>query len=202
MVSHCPALKGIVQEIQIAEGIPGRGILFPAAPVVAIVRHDSEVRPQDFYPLPPGGSGRIISYTYEIPFLKLLKSSYMWSRKMRLAAVAVVTGMGRLFAQDGNAGINEANTTQIPVSGGLAADGYNFVSTLTGVNAAPGEGNIIAIALCGNNLVVKYGTEAGWENFGPERVVTSAIRSMDRRFSSGSSCVREPAPQWMTRGFE
>ena len=72
-------------------------------------------------------------------------------------------------------GINEANTTQIPVSGGLAADGYNFVSTLTGINAVPGEGNIIAIALCGKELVVKYGTEAGWENFGPERVVTRAV---------------------------
>ena len=72
-------------------------------------------------------------------------------------------------------GINEANTTQIPVSGGLAADGYNFVSTLTGVNAVPGKGNIIAIALCGKELVVKYGTDAGWENFGPERVVTKAV---------------------------
>lgn len=72
-------------------------------------------------------------------------------------------------------GINDANTTQIPVSGGLAADGYNFVSTLTGINAVPGEGNIIAIALCGKELVVKYGTEAGWENFGPERLVTSAV---------------------------
>ncbi|MEP6746508.1 MAG: FIST N-terminal domain-containing protein [Bacteroidota bacterium] len=72
-------------------------------------------------------------------------------------------------------GINEANTTQIPVSGGLAADGYNFVSTLTGINAVPGEGNIIAIALCGKTLVVKYGTEAGWENFGPERLVTNAV---------------------------
>jgi hypothetical protein len=72
-------------------------------------------------------------------------------------------------------GINEANTTQIPVSGGLAADGYNFVSTLTGINAVPGEGNIIAIALCGKELLVKYGTEAGWENFGPERLVTNAV---------------------------
>lgn len=72
-------------------------------------------------------------------------------------------------------GINEANTRQVPVSGGLAADGYNFVSTLTGVDAVPGEGNIIAIALCGKELVVKYGTEAGWENFGPEREVTGAV---------------------------
>src|SRR5450432_3332698 len=74
-------------------------------------------------------------------------------------------------------GINEANTTQIPVSGGLAADGYNFVSTLTGINGVPGEGNIIAIALCGKELVVKYGTEAGWENFGPEREVTRAVNN-------------------------
>ncbi len=71
-------------------------------------------------------------------------------------------------------GINESNTTQIPVSGGLAADGYNFVSTLTGINGTPGEGNIVAIALSGKHLVVKYGTDAGWENFGPERLVTSA----------------------------
>ena len=74
-------------------------------------------------------------------------------------------------------GINEANTAGIPVSGGLAADGYNFVSTLTGINAVPGEGNIIAIALCGKELVVKYGTEAGWENFGPEREVTHAVNN-------------------------
>ena len=74
-------------------------------------------------------------------------------------------------------GINEANTVQIPVSGGLAADGYNFISTLTGVNTVPGEGNIIAIALFGDQLVVKYGTDAGWENFGPERVVTKAVNN-------------------------
>ncbi|MFT3935409.1 MAG: FIST C-terminal domain-containing protein [Chitinophagaceae bacterium] len=74
-------------------------------------------------------------------------------------------------------GINEANTTNIPVSGGLAADGYHFVSTLTGINGKPGEGNIIAIALSGKHLVVNHGTEAGWENFGPERVVTKATNN-------------------------
>lgn len=74
-------------------------------------------------------------------------------------------------------GVNEANTAQIPVSGGLAADGYDFTSTITGIDAAPQEGNILAIALCGKNLVVRYGTEAGWENFGPEREVTNALNN-------------------------
>jgi len=74
-------------------------------------------------------------------------------------------------------GINEANSTGIPVSGGLAADGYNFVSTVTGINGVPGQGNIIAVALSGKELVVKYGTEAGWEFFGPERIVTKAVNN-------------------------
>ena len=74
-------------------------------------------------------------------------------------------------------GINESNTTKIPVSGGLAADGYNFTSTLTGINGNGGEGNIIGVALEGADLKVGYGTEAGWENFGPEREVTRSTNN-------------------------
>lgn len=71
-------------------------------------------------------------------------------------------------------GINDANTQKIPVSGGLAADGYHFKSTITGVNQTPEPGNIIAISFAGSNLMVNHGTDAGWENFGPERMITKS----------------------------
>lgn len=71
-------------------------------------------------------------------------------------------------------GVNEVNTRGIPISGGLAADGYNFKSTLTGINQRPAGGIIAAIALSGEDLIVNYGTDAGWENFGPEREVTAS----------------------------
>lgn len=74
-------------------------------------------------------------------------------------------------------GMNDANTGQLPISGGLAADGYNFDSTLTGANSAPAQGNILAIALGGQFLEVRYGTDAGWQNFGPEREVTKAVNN-------------------------
>lgn len=74
-------------------------------------------------------------------------------------------------------GINENNPLEIPVSGGLAADGYDFNSTLTGINERPAAGNIIAIALCGDKIIVKHGTDAGWENFGPEREVTKSVNN-------------------------
>jgi hypothetical protein len=71
-------------------------------------------------------------------------------------------------------GINESNLFGIPVSGGLAADGYDFQSTLTGINSTPSQGNIVAMALCGDKIKVTHGTAAGWENFGPERCVTKS----------------------------
>lgn len=74
-------------------------------------------------------------------------------------------------------GMNESNAFGIPYSGGLAADGYQFISTLTGVNQIPGEGNIVALSFEGNDLVVHHGTEAGWENFGPERTITKSVNN-------------------------
>lgn len=71
-------------------------------------------------------------------------------------------------------GVNEVNKKEIPVSGGLAADGYHFKSTITGINQTPTSGVIAAIALSGEDLRVNYGTDAGWENFGPEREVTAS----------------------------
>jgi hypothetical protein len=60
----------------------------------------------------------------------------------------------------------------VPVTGGLAGDGANFISTLTGLNADPLPGLIVAIAFGGKHLRVSHGSMGGWEMFGPERTVT------------------------------
>jgi hypothetical protein len=71
-------------------------------------------------------------------------------------------------------GINERIRNKVPVTGGMAGDGYDFRSTLTGLNEIPRSGKIIAIAFYGEHLVVAYGSDGGWETFGPERTVTKS----------------------------
>lgn len=68
----------------------------------------------------------------------------------------------------------EALPEGVTVSGGLASDGLNFVTTGVGVDAPPVAGAVVAIAFSGDDLVVGTGSIGGWEPFGPERRVTRA----------------------------
>lgn len=72
-------------------------------------------------------------------------------------------------------GVEEVVQHRVPVTGGLAGDGANFVSTLAGLNAAPVSGKIVAIAFYSRDLIVSHGTMGGWEMFGPERTITRSI---------------------------
>jgi hypothetical protein len=71
-------------------------------------------------------------------------------------------------------GLNEASHYQLLITGGLAGDGADFQSTLVGLNAAPKEGVITAIGFYGNKIIVRHGTQGGWETIGPERLVTNS----------------------------
>lgn len=73
----------------------------------------------------------------------------------------LVTGLQSILSKD------------IIITGGLAGDGANFKSTLVGLNIAPSEGMIIAVAFYGS-LVVTYGSVGGWDSFGPERIITKS----------------------------
>jgi len=75
-------------------------------------------------------------------------------------------------------GLNTATENKVLITGGLAGDGDRFESTVLGLNEAPFVGNIIAIGFYGNNIIIKHGSEGGWQMFGPEREVT---RSVDNR---------------------
>lgn len=75
-------------------------------------------------------------------------------------------------------GLNEASNNQVLITGGLAGDGANFQSTLTGLNEEPREGIVVAIGFYGNKIKVTHGTQGGWEMFGPERAVTRSVSNV------------------------
>jgi hypothetical protein len=71
-------------------------------------------------------------------------------------------------------GINQLIQHRVPVTGGLAGDGTDFISTLVGLNEEPASGKIVAIAFYGQHLSVSHASMGGWEIFGPERTVTKS----------------------------
>lgn len=71
-------------------------------------------------------------------------------------------------------GLKESVNNNQLITGGLAGDGYNFVSTKVGLNNLPSEGNIVAIGFYGSKIKVSHGSQGGWDMFGPERVVTKS----------------------------
>jgi len=60
----------------------------------------------------------------------------------------------------------------VPVCGGLAGDGANFAETRVGIGGLPRPGVIAAIGLYGKSIRIGYGSEGGWEAFGPIRTIT------------------------------
>ncbi len=72
-------------------------------------------------------------------------------------------------------GLNDAAENKSLITGGLAGDGIHFSSTLVGLNDEPAEGNIVALGFYGSNIIVKHGSDGGWQTFGLEKQVTKSI---------------------------
>jgi hypothetical protein len=70
------------------------------------------------------------------------------------------------------AGLNQGLPEGVPLSGGLAGDGSRFKRTWVDDGSGPKEGVVSAVALYSNHLVLSYGSQGGWEAFGPTRTVT------------------------------
>ena len=58
------------------------------------------------------------------------------------------------------------------ITGGLAGDGGEFISTVAGLNAQPTEGTIVGVGFYGTHLKIGHGSQGGWEMFGMEKKVT------------------------------
>ena len=72
-------------------------------------------------------------------------------------------------------GIEFANQSKVPVTGGLAGDAANFNYTLSGLNENPVRGRVIAIGFYGTHIKVGHGSMGGWDIFGLERTVTKSV---------------------------
>ena len=72
------------------------------------------------------------------------------------------------------AGFRDALPLSVTVTGGLAGDGTRFGQTFTGLGTQILSGQVVAVGFYGPQLRVGYGTEGGWEAFGPRRLITKA----------------------------
>src|ERR1700744_2593675 len=89
-----------------------------------------------------------------------------------LCYVMIISDGAKVNGSELVRGLEMANEQRVPVTGGLAGDGANFISTLAGLNEEPATGKIVAIAFYGKRLHVGHGSMGGWETFGPEKTVT------------------------------
>jgi hypothetical protein len=70
------------------------------------------------------------------------------------------------------AGLIEGSDGRAGVSGGLAGDGSEFRRTWILVDGEPRPDHVSAVGLAGPALRLGHGSRGGWDDFGPERVIT------------------------------
>ena len=95
-----------------------------------------------------------------------------------LKSIFLVSDGTMVNGSDLIAGLNSENDIGVTISGGLAGDGSNFESTLTGLNETVGQGNIIAIGFYGDALEVYHSSLGGWDEFGRDRVITKSDKNV------------------------
>lgn len=71
-------------------------------------------------------------------------------------------------------GLTEILPAEISITGGLAGDGERFNETLVCWDGHPRNKIVAAFGLYGNKLKVGYGSQGGWDPFGPERLITKS----------------------------
>jgi hypothetical protein len=69
-------------------------------------------------------------------------------------------------------GLNSVLPSHVVVTGGLAGDGSRFQRTWVMHEGAPRANMVCAAGLYGEHVTIRHGSKGGWDNFGPERLVT------------------------------
>ncbi|MFO0690389.1 MAG: FIST N-terminal domain-containing protein [Myxococcota bacterium] len=69
-------------------------------------------------------------------------------------------------------GLNGVLPDSVVVTGGLAGDGDKFQRTWVVKDGRPVDRQVTAVGLYGDHVRVGHGSKGGWDQFGPERVVT------------------------------
>lgn len=89
-----------------------------------------------------------------------LRAVFLLSPGVNVNGSAIVNGMASVLGES------------LPLSGGLAADNADFVSTACLTPQGVEADHICAVSLYGDSLTIEYGSFGGWEAFGPRRKVT------------------------------
>jgi hypothetical protein len=71
-------------------------------------------------------------------------------------------------------GLNLVLANDVVVTGGLAGDGSRFQRTWVMHEGAARSNMVCAAGLYGDHVTIGHGSKGGWDNFGPERLVTSS----------------------------
>jgi len=69
-------------------------------------------------------------------------------------------------------GLDGALPESVVVTGGLAGDGDKFARTWVVDDGRPVAKRVTAVGLYGDHVRVGHGSKGGWDQFGPERIVT------------------------------
>jgi hypothetical protein len=69
-------------------------------------------------------------------------------------------------------GLRRGLPAHVAVTGGLAGDGERFLRTRVSLGSQETEGGVAVVGFYGSRLRVGYGSMGGWDQFGPERLVT------------------------------
>jgi hypothetical protein len=71
-------------------------------------------------------------------------------------------------------GMNDAlgKKKDVVITGGLAGDGSSFKKTWVIKDGKPMANHVLAIGFYGDSIVLKHGSQGGWDIFGPERKIT------------------------------
>jgi hypothetical protein len=69
-------------------------------------------------------------------------------------------------------GMNSVLPGHVVVTGGLAGDGSRFQRTWVMEDGQARSNVVCAAGLYGDNITMGHGSKGGWDNFGPERLVT------------------------------
>lgn len=71
-------------------------------------------------------------------------------------------------------GLLGALPANVAVTGGLVGGGDDFKHTYVGLDVVPEEGNVVLVGFYGSALRVGYGSMGGWDEFGPQRLITKS----------------------------
>lgn len=105
-------------------------------------------------------------------------------RKDNLQYILLISDGSKVNGSELINGLYKQVDRKVIITGGLAGDGSNFVSTLVGLNDHAKEGQIVAIGFYGNSLVVNHGSQGGWDVFGLEKTVTKSHKNVLEEFEN------------------